>query len=60
MPLQNRKVGAIDDPDLLAIGKILNEKIPNSQLVSMKDASHHPHLEKPNEFNRILQKFLKK
>ena len=52
-------VGAVDHPDLLAIGKVLDEKIPNSELVMIKDASHHPNLEKPKEFNRILRKFLK-
>lgn len=52
-------VGAIDLPDLLAIGKVHDEKIPDSELVVMKDASHHPNLEKPKEFNRILRKFLK-
>lgn len=52
-------VGAIDLPDLLAIGKVLDEKIPDSELVVMKNASHHPNLEKPKEFNRILRKFLK-
>lgn len=52
-------VGAIDHPNLLAIGKVLDEKIPNSELVIIKDASHHPNLEKPKEFNRILREFLK-
>ncbi|MDQ3799870.1 MAG: alpha/beta hydrolase [Acidobacteriota bacterium] len=52
-------VGAIDHPDLLAVGKTLDEKIPKSELVIMKNASHHPNLEKPKEFNRILRKFLK-
>jgi pimeloyl-ACP methyl ester carboxylesterase len=52
-------VGAIDYPDLLTIGKVLDEKVPDSELVIMKDASHHPNLEKPKEFNRILRKFLK-
>lgn len=53
-------VGAIDHPDLLAIGNFLKEKIPNSRLVKINDASHHPNLEKPKEFNRILLDFLKK
>ena len=53
-------VGEIDHPDLLTIGKVLDDKIPDSQLVLMKDASHHPNLEKPQEFNRILRTFLEK
>lgn len=52
-------VGEIDHPDLLAVGKVLDDKIPDSQLILMKDASHHPNLEKPKEFNRILRSFLK-
>jgi pimeloyl-ACP methyl ester carboxylesterase len=32
-------VGEIDHPDLLAVGKVLDEKISDSQLVLMKDAS---------------------
>lgn len=53
-------IGSIDLPDLIAIGKILDEKISNSELAMMDDASHHPNLEKSEEFNRILKKILRK
>lgn len=53
-------IGDLDHPDLIAISNTLAQKIPNSQIVTMKDASHHPNLEKPEEFNRILRGFLRK
>ena len=37
----------------------LNNKIPNSDLKIIKGCSHNVHLEKPDEFNRIVEKFLK-
>ena len=40
--------------------KTLNENIPNSDLKIIKGCSHNVHLEKPDEFNRIVEKFLKK
>lgn len=53
-------VGNLDHPDLIAVAKILDDQIPASKIVTMNDASHHPNLEKPDEFNRILKDFLKK
>jgi len=38
----------------------LNNNIPNSNLKIIKGGSHNAHLEKPNEFNRVLEEFLKK
>ena len=38
----------------------LNENIPNSNLMIIKDSSHNVHLEKPDEFNKIVEEFLKK
>ena len=38
----------------------LNNNIPNSELKVIKDCSHNVHLEKPDEFNRIIKEFLKK
>ena len=40
--------------------EILNDNIPNSDLKIIKGCSHNVHLEKPDEFNRIVEKFLKK
>ena len=38
--------------------KTLKDKIPNSDLKIIKDCSHNVHLEKPDEFNRIVIEFL--
>ena len=38
----------------------LNNNIPDSDLKVIKDCSHNVHLEKPDEFNRIIKEFLKK
>ena len=38
----------------------LNDNIPNSDLKIIKGSSHNVHLEKPNEFNIIVEEFLKK
>ena len=38
----------------------LSNNIPDSDLKVIKDCSHNVHLEKPDEFNRIIREFLKK
>tara|TARA_B100000795_G_scaffold216972_1_gene170951 strand:- start:19 stop:519 length:501 start_codon:yes stop_codon:yes gene_type:complete len=38
----------------------LNDNIPKSDLKIIKGSSHNVHLEKPNEFNIIVEEFLKK
>ena len=38
----------------------LNKNIPNSQLVIFKGCAHNVHLEKVNEFNHTILKFLKR
>jgi len=38
----------------------LNNNIPNSDLKIIKGCSHNVHLEKPDEFNVIVEEFLKK
>ena len=43
----------------LADGKRLSELIPHAQLTVMDDVNHAPHLEKTEEFNRILIDFLR-
>jgi len=40
--------------------KTLNDNIPNSDLKVMKGCSHNAHLEKPDEFNTVIEEFLKK
>lgn len=36
----------------------LNKKIPNNEIFIFKDCSHNVHLEKPDEFNQCIHKFL--
>ena len=36
----------------------LNNNIPNSDLKIIKDCSHNVHLEKPEEFNAVVEEFL--
>ena len=38
----------------------LRDNIPNSDLNIIKGCSHNVHLEKPEEFNRVVEKFLKR
>ena len=38
--------------------KTLNDNIPNSDFKVIKDCSHNVHLEKPDEFNRVVEEFL--
>jgi len=40
--------------------EILNDNIPNSDLKIIKGCSHNVHLEKPSEFNTVVEEFLKK
>jgi pimeloyl-ACP methyl ester carboxylesterase len=53
-------VGSIDHPNLLAVADILHAKIPGARRAVMPGASHHPPVEQPKEFNRILSDFLRK
>ena len=39
--------------------KTLNDNIPNSELRIIKECSHNVHLEKTDEFNIVVEKFLK-
>jgi len=39
---------------------ILNKNIPNNELLIFKGCSHNVHLEKPDEFNKCIDKFLNK
>jgi pimeloyl-ACP methyl ester carboxylesterase len=38
----------------------LKNNIPNSNLKIIRDCAHNVHLEKPDEFNRVVEEFLKK
>jgi pimeloyl-ACP methyl ester carboxylesterase len=51
-------VGKEDDNELIAAGRLMEDQMANAQLVIMDDTAHVPNMEKPDEFNRIVQKFL--
>jgi len=52
-------VGSIDAPALRQIADTLSTKIPGARKVVIPGASHHPPVETPAEFNRILIDFLR-
>jgi len=51
-------VGADDDIITPTIAKSLEQKLPRADLAIVKNADHAPMLQNPDEFNRILGKFL--
>lgn len=52
-------VGDRDGPNLLNIADTLHTKIPGARKSVIRDASHHPPVETPAEFNRVLLDFLR-
>lgn len=50
--------GKDDSITPLWVGKKFNELIPNSKLVVLDNCGHAPMMEKPEEFNHILDEFL--
>jgi len=38
--------------------KTLNKNIKNSRLITFKDCAHNVHLEQPDQFNNLVQKFI--
>ena len=53
-------VGDRDGPNLLNIADTLHAKIPGARKSIIRDASHHPPVETPEEFNRVLLDFLRR
>jgi pimeloyl-ACP methyl ester carboxylesterase len=51
-------VGGKDASNIQAIGETLTTKIINVQKIVIPDVGHHPNMEKPKEFNKILLTFL--
>ena len=51
-------LGDRDAPDIKAIGHLIHEGIAGSQLVTIPDVGHTIPMEKPDEFNRAVEKFL--
>ena len=52
-------VGDLDDDTEMAIAEVLTTRINDAQKVIIKEAAHLPNMEKPEEFNQIVLKFLK-
>jgi pimeloyl-ACP methyl ester carboxylesterase len=51
-------LGDKDTPDILAIGKLLHEQVAGSELVMLPDVGHTLVMEKPAEFNALVDRFL--
>jgi pimeloyl-ACP methyl ester carboxylesterase len=51
-------IGSLDSPSLKNIADTLATKVPGARKRVIKGASHHPPVETPREFNRILLEFL--
>jgi 3-oxoadipate enol-lactonase len=49
-----------DLPFVLSGAQALHQRIKGSELVLMKNSSHGPMYEKPEEFNRVIEKFFKR
>ncbi|MFJ3670142.1 alpha/beta fold hydrolase [Streptomyces sp. NPDC090106] len=50
--------GSLDSPDLLADAELLAATVPDGRPVLIEGTSHHPNMEEPEEFNRVLLGFL--
>lgn len=51
-------VGELDVPDIHDISRLLDERIPESALVTIPGAGHIVNLEAPEQFERALLEFL--
>jgi len=51
-------IGSLDAKNLQNIADTLATKIPNARKVVIRGASHHPPVETPKEFNRVLLSYL--
>jgi pimeloyl-ACP methyl ester carboxylesterase len=51
-------LGAHDTPYILASADYMLEKIPSVQKVIIEDAAHLPNMDHPEEFQRVVTKFL--
>ena len=50
--------GDEDVPEVIEAARILEQGIPGAKKVVIPGTAHHPHMEKPEEFNRIVLDFL--
>jgi pimeloyl-ACP methyl ester carboxylesterase len=51
-------VGALDQPDMLAIGDHLAQEIPDARLTVMSGVAHLPPMEAPESFAKLVTDFL--
>ena len=51
-------LGEKDTSDIHAIGKLLHEQVPGSELVMIPDVGHTLVMEKPSEFKTLVEHFL--
>ena len=51
-------LGDEDVPAVIEAAGILEQGIPGAKKVVIPGAAHHPHMEKPEEFNRVVLDFL--
>ena len=51
-------VGDRDRPEIVAGADVLEERLPNVQMVVMPETAHLPNMERPEEFNGIVLEFL--
>lgn len=48
----------LDHPEVQRAAALMAERMPNAQYVTIEGAAHMPNMEKPDEFNRAVAKFL--
>lgn len=51
-------VGRQDEFTPVSVAELMHEQIPGSTLAIIEGAAHMPNLERPNEFNEVIQVFL--
>jgi pimeloyl-ACP methyl ester carboxylesterase len=52
-------LGDQDAPDIHAIGKLIHDQVADSQLVTIPGAGHTLVMERPTDFNRLVDQFLR-
>lgn len=53
-------VGSQDTPYILAAADYMKEKIKSAIKITLEDAAHLPNMDKPQEFQKVVEKFLSK
>lgn len=52
-------VGGDDEFTPISDAEYMRERIPNSQMAVIEETGHMPNLERPDEFNRVVEEFLR-